>query len=285
MDFLNPSLNIQVGDIKSIPVVETLDFNLLKFIDNLVLDNINISKNDWDSFEISWDFKKHPLLNYKFKCSTIKQTYEGWTIFAKQQFNKLKENEEKLNSIFIDIYGIREELTPEVEDKHISIRNANEKREVKSLISYAVGCMFGRYSLDKEGLIYAGGNFEEKFKFDNEKCYVKVGKDWNSSSICVTIYNRIPILGNGTFNNIVDRFIDFVSIAFGMETLEYNLNYIANTLYKKSKQPSKETIRQYFENDFYIDHFQIYHKRPIYLLDEDKETGYKFLMYIHRNKI
>jgi len=284
MDFLNPSLNIQVGDIKSIPVVETLDFNLLKYIDNLVLENISISKNDWDSFEISWDYKKHPLLNYKFKGETIKQRYEGWTIFAKQQFNKLKVNEEKLNSIFIDIYGIREELTPEVEDRYISIRNANELREIKSLISYAVGCMFGRYSLDEEGLIYAGGSFEEKFKFDNEKCYIKIKETWMPSSISVVSINKIPIFENGILNDIVDRFVDFINIAFGEEKLEYNLNYIANTLYKKSKKTYKEIIKHYFENDFFINHLQMYHKRPIYLLDKDKETGCKYLIYIHRDK-
>lgn len=122
---------------------------------------IKISKNEWDSFETSWDFKKHPFVSYA--TNKVSTAFELWSKACDERFNQLKANEEELNRIFIDIYGLQDELTPEVEDKDVTVRKANLQRDIKSLISYAVGCMFGRYSLDKEGLVFAGGNFDDVY--------------------------------------------------------------------------------------------------------------------------
>lgn len=286
MRFLNPSLNIQVGDIKNIPIIEPTDTNIYGDIDNLVIENINISKNDWDSFETSWDFKKHPILRYKLKTKTIMEAYKNWANFAEYQFNRLKQNEEKLNSIFIGIYGIQEELTFEVEDEDITIKRANEERDIRSFISYGVGCMFGRYSLDEEGLIYAGGNFEDKFKFQNGAWRVNTRDGWKTSSINIVKDNMIPITKNKFYeDDIVSRFVEFVKISFGEEKLEENLNYIATVLYGETNEAVNEKIRRYFVNDFFLDHVKIYQKRPIYwILDCNRETDSKFLIYIHRHK-
>ncbi|QUH20994.1 BREX-1 system adenine-specific DNA-methyltransferase PglX [Alkaliphilus sp. B6464] len=286
MKFLNPSLNIQVGDIKNIPIIEPVDNNIYGDIDNLVIENINISKNDWDSFEISWDFKKHPILHYKLKAKTIKEAYKNWADFTEYQFNRLKQNEEKLNSIFINIYGIQEELTPEVEYENITIKRAKEERDIKSFISYGVGCMFGRYSLDEEGLIYAGGNFKYKFKFQDGAWRVNTKSGWKKSSINIVTDNMIPITENkSSKNDIVSRFIEFVKITFGEETLEENLNYVATVLYGETNETANEKLRRYFLKDFFLDHVKIYQKRPIYwMLDCKKEADSKFLIYMHRHK-
>lgn len=283
MDFLNPSLNIQVGDIKSIPVIETLSAKVLKQINNLVIENIEISKNDWDSYETSWDFTTHPILKYKGKEETIRVAYKKWRSFTDQQFNKLKENEEKLNRLFIDIYDLKNELTPEVSDKCITITKANEEREIKSFISYAIGCMFGRYSLNRDGLIYAGGSFKEKFNFTNNQWYVKFGQECEKSYVNIVHNNSIPVSDDLNLDdNIVNRFVEFIRIAFGSETLEENLNYVARILDKKSGEPSRQIIKSYLAKGFYANHLLIYKNKPIYRLVIDKK-GYEFLTYIHRH--
>ncbi|MEG1995674.1 MAG: SAM-dependent methyltransferase, partial [Bacilli bacterium] len=183
-------------------------------------------------------------------------------------FNKLKQNEEELNRIFIDIYGLQDELTPELEDKDITIRKADRTREIKSLISYAVGCMFGRYSLDEDGLIYAGG------EFDSSKY-----KTFNADTD-----NIIPITDEAYFNDdMVTRFKKFIEVVYGKETLYENLEYVAETLGKRGTETSEDTIRRYFVNDFYNDHVKTYKKRPIYwLFDSGKKNGFKCVIYMHR---
>jgi hypothetical protein len=231
---------------------------------------IDICKRDWDSFETSWDFKKHPFLIHKSDERTIEKVFKNWSNFTEKQFTQLKLNEEELNRIFIEIYGLQDELTPEVDDKDITISKADRERDIKSFISYAVGCMFGRYSLDEEGLVYAGGEFDpgryKTFKADED--------------------NVIPILDDVYFEegeDIVGRFVEFVKVTFGEETLEENLDYIAETLKKKTGETSRQTIRRYFLNDFYKDHVKTYKKRPIYwLFDSGKHNGFKALIYMHR---
>jgi len=143
--------------------------------------------------------------------------------------------------------------------------------------------MFGRYSLDKEGLIYAGGNFEEKFKFIDKECYIKIDKLWQKSSINITADNRLPICESESFDeHIVARFVDFIRVAFGIENLGNNLDYIATTLDEKSKESPRQILKRYFLKEFFIDHLQIYQKKPIYQFI-NPEVGSKFLIYIHRN--
>ena len=258
---INPSFNVLVGDIAKIPVVIAQDN--LKTINSIVIDLINISKSDWDSFETSWDFNHHPLLR---KVPTIAEAFEQWQTECDDRFNQLKANEEELNRIFIDIYGLQDELTPEVEDKDVTVRKADLGRDIRSFISYAVGCMFGRYSLDVDGLAYAGG------EWDASK-YVSFAADKD---------NIIPICDDEYFeDDIVGLFVKFVKTVYGADTLDENLKFIADALGGKG-QP-KDVIRNYFLSDFYSDHCKIYQKRPIYwLFDSGKKNGFKALIYMHR---
>ena len=256
---LNPTLNYQAGNIKSLPLlVKRVDE-----VDELVDRNIKASKTDWDSFETSWDFGKHPLIR---PVSTIADAFAQWETECNDRFAQLKDNEEELNRIFIDIYGLQDELTPEVEDKDVTVRKADLQRDIKSLISYAVGCMFGRYSLDVDGLAYAGG------EWDSSK-YITYPADKD---------NIIPICDDEYFDDdIVGRFVKFIEAVYGKDTLEENLKFIADALGGKG-QP-REVIRNYFLNDFYADHCKIYQKRPIYwLFDSGKKNGFKALIYMHR---
>ena len=261
LKLISPTINYQVRDIFSIPVAR--DVLTSDQIDNLVEQNIDMEKMDWDSFETSWDFQHHPLLR---KVSTIAEAFDQWQAECDDRFNQLKDNEEELNRIFIDIYGLQDELTPGVEDKDVTVRKADLGRDVRSFISYAVGCMFGRYSLDVDGLAYAGG------EWDNSK-YASFAADKD---------NIIPICDDEYFeDDIVGLFVEFVKTVYGADTLDENLKFISDALGGKG-QP-KDVIRNYFLSDFYSDHCKIYQKRPIYwLFDSGKKNGFKALIYMHR---
>lgn len=434
LDILNPTLNKQISDMSNLVIL--LDEEKIDRINNFVEQNIFISKSDWDSFETSWDFKKHPLVsvisdqlpvtgtdhyplttdNSTLTTDNSKTTdhyplttehyYKEWEKECNDRFNTLKHNEEELNRIFIDIYGLQDELTPEVEDKDVTVRKADLQREIKSLVSYAVGCMFGRYSLDREGLAYAGGDFSEQWAavsgqlFKREVVEYYVGKELSrvdsmaeiygfggdslqpcetaaeNGDVCIvgsvekgsgfdpfkyrrgtakklyqgirelsvnskrikcgsgnTAYdlcspeildaisngngnelvsrgwkdaelidwkaihsklttdhfspdkdNCIPITDDNYFgeDDIVKKFADFIKAVYGEETLEENLNFIAEALGNRGNT-SREVIRNYFLNDFYKDHLKTYQKRPIYwLFDSGKQNGFKALVYMHR---
>lgn len=275
----NPTLNFQVRDIKAIPTI--IDKAKFDGIEAIVTTNIALSRTDWDSFETSWDFKRYPLI-----CGerTVAAAFGKWEREAKERFEMLKANEEELNRIFIDIYGLQDELTPEVEDKDATVHRIYDNKEdvpesmkgsnyvltkqdvIKYFISYAVGCMFGRYSLDVDGLAYAGG-------------------EWDAGEYKTFIPDRdnvLPICDDEYFDDdIVGRFVDFVRVVYGEETLEENLKFIADAL--GGKGTPREIIRNYFLNDFYKDHCKIYQKRPIYwLFDSGKKNGFKALIYLHR---
>lgn len=215
----------------------------------------------------------------------ISDKYEQWKAECEQRFLKLKENEEELNRIFIDIYGLNDELTPDVADKDITVHRVYDSKddvpesmkgsnyvrtlhdEIVSLVSYAVGCMFGRYSLDVDGLAYAGG-------------------EWDSSKYKTFIPdadNCIPITDEEYFeDDIVGLFCAWLKKVYGEDTLEENLDFIANALGNKGKT-SREVIRNYFLTDFIKDHIKTYQKRPIYwLFDSGKQNGFKALVYMHR---
>ena len=257
---LNPTLNFQVKDICSLPLV----ISCLDVINSTVDKCIDISQVDWDSFETSWDFKTHPLLK---PVPLISESFAQWSDECEKRFTQLKSNEEELNRIFIDIYGLQDELTPEVEDKDVTVRRADLTRDIKSLVSYAVGCMFGRYSLDVEGLAYAGG-------------------EWDGSKYKTFIPdpdNCIPVTDEEYFrDDIVVRFVDFIRTVYGAYTLEENLTFIADALGTRGNT-SRERIRNYFLNDFIKDHIKMYQKRPIYwLFDSGKQNGFRALVYMHR---
>lgn len=273
---ISPTLDFHEGPVGKLPII--LDENVREKVEKLVKDNIDIAKEDWDSFETSWDFVTHPLIEYKSGCGydkdindwnyKIEDAYESWKTNCNEKFKMLKGNEVELNKIFIDVYGLNNELTPEIDDRDITIRKADLEREIKSLISYAVGCMFGRYSLNESGLAFAGGEFKkEKYKL------FRVDND-----------NIIPITYEAYFNDdIVERFKTFIKTVYGNNTFNENMDFIAEALGKKGTETSEETIRRYFVNDFFNDHVKIYQKKPIYwLLDSGKKNGFKALIYMHR---
>lgn len=286
LDILNPTLNKQISDMSNLVILNDEE----KTINSCVEQNIIISQSDWDSFETSWDFKIHPLLDYMVEDErevpvikgnehgtyldtavevylSVENAFNNWKRICDERFNTLKSNEEELNRIFIDIYGLQDELTPEVEDKDVTVRRADLTRDIKSLVSYAVGCMFGRYSLDVEGLAYAGG-------------------DWDGSKYKTFIPdpdNCIPVTDEEYFrDDIVVRFVDFIRTVYGAYTLEENLTFIADALGTRGNT-SRERIRNYFLNDFIKDHIKMYQKRPIYwLFDSGKQNGFRALVYMHR---
>ena len=273
------TISLESGEVEKSPL--KIDLTKIPEVNITVKNNIEISKYDWDSFETSWDFKVHPLVELRSAGASIwgdnapsakiSYAYKSWSMVCEERFNQLKANEEELNRIFIDIYGLQDELTPEVEDKDVTVRKADLVRDIRSFISYAVGCMFGRYSLDVEGLAYAGG------EWDNSK-YTAFIPDTD---------DIIPICDEEYFeDDIVSRFIEFVSVVYGSDTLEENLKFITDAL--GGKGTPREVLRNYFLNDFFKDHCNTYQvtgsgKRPIYwLFDSGKKNGFKALVYIHR---
>ena len=258
---------------------------------------IQISRADWDSFETSWDFKKHPLLR---NVSTISEAFTQWQAECEERFNQLKANEEELNRIFIDIYGLQDELTPEVEDKDVTVRKADLQRDIKSLLSYAVGCMFGRYSIYKDGLLFAGEPYSLQAFADklNDRpgtiSAEELQRAYRNEGVVVDEMffpdadNVIPITDEEYLDDdIVSRLCAWLKAVYGADTLEANLDYIAKALGNKGST-SREIIRNYFLNDFFKDHCQTYSvtgsgKRPIYwLFDSGKQNGFKALIYLHR---
>lgn len=196
----------------------------------------------------------------------ISEKYAAWQAECEARFLQLKKNEEELNRIFIDIYGLQDELTPEVEDKDVTVRRADLTREIKSLISYAIGCIFGRYSVDTKGLCYAGGDWD-----DSKYKTIIPDKD-----------NVLPICDDDYFeDDLTARVIDFVAKVYGEDTLEENLRFIADAL--GGKGTPREVLRNYLLTGFFVDHCKIYQKRPIYwLFSSGKKHGFKALVYMHR---
>ena len=262
LQILSPTLNYEVGHIASLPILPSIPDSVVPVVQS----NIAISREDWDAFETSWDFKRHPLIR---KVSTIEEAFLAWKNECTERFRQLKANEVELNRIFIEIYGLQDELTPDVEDKDVTVRKADLERDIKSFISYAVGCMFGRYSLDIDGLAFAGGEW-------NESKYKTFPADKDAI---------IPVCDKEYFDDdIVERFADFVKAVYGAENLEKNLKFISRALGGKEENPRK-VIREYFIKDFFADHCKIYQKRPIYwLFDSGKKNAFKALVYIHRYK-
>ena len=292
LEVLSPTLDYNIGGLNNLPFVDVPD-NAIETCKECIRD----SAYDWDSFETSWDFKKHPLLR---NVSTISEAFTQWQAECDDRFNQLKVNEEELNRIFIDIYGLQDELTPEVEDKDVTVRKADLQRDIKSLLSYAVGCMFGRYSTYKDGLLFAGEPYSLQAFADkmNDRPGTisadELERAYRNEGVVVDEMffpdedNVIPITDEEYLDDdIVSRLCDWLKAVYGADTLEANLDYIAKALGNKGST-SREIIRNYFLNDFFKDHCQTYSvtgsgKRPIYwLFDSGKQNGFKALVYLHR---
>ena len=318
-DLICQGLHYSTGQIPQIPYLQDIEDK--SYIAAAVDENIRLSKEDWDSFETSWDFTTHPLVNMSkglwdaTSTAAAMDYYYGylpeascpleicyllWQGQCKERFEKLKANEEELNRIFIDIYGLQDELTPEVEDKDVTVRKADLQRDIKSLLSYAVGCMFGRYSIYKDGLLFAGEPYSLQAFVDklNDRPGTvsadELERAYRNEGIVVDEMffpdadNVIPITDEEYLDDdIVARLCDWLKVVYGTDTREANLDYIAKALGNKGTT-SREVIRNYFVNDFFKDHCQTYSvtgsgKRPIYwLFDSGKQNGFKALVYLHR---
>ena len=264
LEELYPTINYEMGQVSSFPVL--IDESKREIVETLVEENIQISKQDWDAFETSWDFRKHPLIYGKL----ISGAFDSWNAECNLRFTKLKSNEEELNRIFIEMYEIQDECSFEVDDKDITIRKSDLERDIKSLVSYSIGCMFGRYSLDEDRLVYAGGDFDESkyqtFRADEDGIIL----------ISDTEYFE---------DDLLNRFVEFVKVVYGEETLEENLNFIADTecFKRKPTESARDCLRRYFLKGFMEDHLKVYQKRPIYwMFDSGKQNGFKALIYMHR---
>lgn len=262
--YLSPTLNFEVGQIATYPIIQSPQYR--GEVIRLVKKCREISKADWDSFETSWDFERHPLLPTSGE-NKLTDTYNAWEREASDRWNQLKANEERLNEIFIEVYGMQGELNATVEDKYVTVRKAKLEREAKSFLSYFVGVIFGRYSLDKSGLNYAGG-------------------EWNGAnqSPLVDTDNIVPIM-DGEFyaDDIIKKLRDFLVTVYGESTLHANMDWLANAIGRRATDNAEDTLRRYFVNDFFANHFREYGKRPIYwLLSSGKDNGFKALFYLHR---
>ncbi|MEG4532369.1 BREX-1 system adenine-specific DNA-methyltransferase PglX [Microcoleus sp. D2_18a_D3] len=260
---MNPTLNFQVKDIRDLPFTQGKNEH---YIDDLILRAQSVSHQEWDNFETSWDFQTHPLLRYNIK--KISEAFKNWQTDSENAFQKLKQLEEENNKYWIEAYGLQDELTPEVPDNQITIRRADQNRDIRYLISYAVGCMMGRYSLDKPGLIHAGQPFNPT----------------QHTIFSADIDAIIPITDQAYFDDdIVNRFVEFIRVAYSPETLTENLDFIADTLTRRSGETSRDRIRRYFLTEFISDHIQTYKKRPIYwLFTSGKNRAFNALVYLHR---
>ncbi|QOQ79904.1 BREX-1 system adenine-specific DNA-methyltransferase PglX [Aerococcus urinaeequi] len=286
---INPTINLQSGDFKKMPVIINNKQKIL--IVDIVKNSIELSRLDWNLFETSWNFDNSPLINYQEDSPLIEESYNNLVKVTIERFSQLKKNEEELNRIFIDIYGLQDELSPEVSDRDITITKIydeskdvpaeikgnqyvlTKKDVIQQFISYAVGCMFGRYSLDEEGLTYAGGEFDAS----------------RYETYSVVEDNIIPITSDVYLeDDLVNRFAKFVETVYGKETLEENLNFIAEALGQKKNESSRDTIHDYFLNDFFKDHAKMYSvtgsgRRPIYWkFTSGKENAFNCFIYMHR---
>ena len=261
---LSPTVDYNAGTVANVPILSRKN----ERVNYIVGDNIEKAKRAADAFETSWDFQRHPLVTPALDqhYMLLSDCWRDWERACAERFAQLKANEEELNRIFIDIYGLQDELTPDVDDKDVTVRKADLSRDIRSLISYAVGCMVGRYSLDKPGLAFAGGAWDASQ-------YVTYPADKDGI---------LPITDDEYFaDDIVTMFVNWLKTVYGADTLEENLRFISDAL--GGKGSPREVIRNYFLNDFYKDHLKVYQKRPIYwLFDSGKKNGFKALVYMHR---
>jgi len=278
VNLINPTMAFSSWTVWKLPIIFPKSQEIKDKIDTLTQENIDVSKEEWDSRETSWDFKKNELLRHK-NDDSLEIAYDTYCKYWEEKFFTQHKNEEELNRLFIEIYGLEDEMTPEVELEDITLLKTEKKiidwklvfqkdEIVKQFISYAVGCMMWRYSLDSEWLAFAGWEFDMRkyssFEADDD--------------------GIIPVLSDEYFDDdIVARFKEFVKVAFGEEKLNKNLDFIANALTKKTNETSLDRIRRYFSNEFYKDHVARYKKRPIYwMFTSGKDKTFNALVYLHR---
>lgn len=263
---LSPTLGFESGYVNKIPTI----YQPTDEIQELSKKCINLCRLDWDAYEYSWDFSGHPLLERNSNMGIlISDKFKKWEEKCQERFDELKQNEEKINAYFLNLYGLQNEMSAEVDEESISVRKANLEREICSLISYAVGCIMGRYSLKEDGLIFAGGNWDETRYSD---------------SFRPCEFGVLPITEDQFFEeDLCTRVIEFIKVVYGEDTLNENLKYIASALKPDSYDAPKKIIRDYLFNNFFDNHYQTYQHRPIYWqMDSGKAGGFRALLYMHR---
>jgi hypothetical protein len=264
LNVLNPTLTFNINNVAAIPVVIMSEAEITA----LVSECVELSKDDWDSFETSWNYSKNPFIGGNNVGKLLSDKYADWERECQDRFERIKKNEETINSIFIKTYGLQDELTPEVDEKDVTIRLADKERDIRSLISYLIGIVMGRYSLDVDGLAYAGG------EWDASK-YVTYQPDDDG---IVPIYTKL-----GMEDGLTTKIIRLIKLIYGEDTYRQNIDFIAEALGKNNNESSEETLNRYLNDGFYPDHLKIYQKRPIYwMFSSGKKAGFKCLIYMHR---
>ncbi len=267
---INPTISFNVKDVQDLPLREFSD-EQQKVISNRVGEAISLAQADWDSNETSWGFNTHPLISHGQNSNLLEKIWQEWGFFCLDAFHKMQELEKENNQLFIEAYGLQEELSPEVPEDQITLIRADREQDCQRLISYSIGCMMGRYSLNEPGLIYAhAGNVD----FDPNR------------------YNTFPADADGIVpitdelwfeDDAANRIREFLLAVWGAETLDENLAWLAESLGQKANETSEETIRRYLAGGFFKDHLQTYKKRPIYwLFSSGKQGAFQALVYLHR---
>ncbi|MFA1712297.1 BREX-1 system adenine-specific DNA-methyltransferase PglX [Peribacillus frigoritolerans] len=263
LEILNPTMAFQIGDIKRLPVIYGNQNTISKIVD----ENIELSKIDWDLFETSWNFKKHALL---VSSDYLEENHSRFLEFTQKNRSILKQNEELLNEMFIEVFGLENQLDYQIEEEDITLYIPNKLEDAKSLLSYFIGCLVGRYSLDNEGVVYAGGTWD----------------DSKYTSFKPNQYGIINFTDAAYFeNDIIKRLNEFLSVAFSSATVDENIQWIAESLGMKPNEHSETRLRRYFMEEFFVEHCKMYQKQPIYwLVDSGKQNGLRTLIYMHRYK-
>jgi hypothetical protein len=269
LEFLAPTVNYQPGDVGDILLPASL-VRHKSAITSDVAECVAIARTDWDNFESSWGFCDSPLLRPCLKGATLEASWDNWEAHCKSTIRHMQELETENNRLFIDAYALQDKLSPEVPEDQVTLARADARRDTAAFLSYVVGCMMGRYSLDKPGLILADAG-------DSLTEYIeKLGKPPDTIAFAPNEDGIIPVLDTEWFaGDIVARTRDFLRVTFGEATLESNVQFIEQSLGKE--------LRRYFLTDFYKDHLQTYKKRPIYwLFSSGKERAFQALVYLHR---
>ena len=263
--YLNPTLHFQVGNMVDLPLALSGEMERMQ---SLVSDNISSAQEDWDDFETSWSFSCHPLVKYASGISTISSAYSAWADHGDQRFRQMQANEDELNRMFINHYGLEDELTPDVPDGDITLRRADEMRDAKSFLSYFVGCLMGRYSLDDDGLAYAGGAWDQTRYQTFEP-----------------VVDGVVLFTDDRYfeSDVISRLAAFLTVLYGPDMLEENMQWLAERVDRRTEDDAVTRLRRYFMQEFFKDHCKVYSKRPIYwLFDSGPQKGFRALLYLHR---
>jgi len=267
LNIINPTLNFQPGNVADLPILLPKDKSTMLKLECLVRKCIDLSREEWNDLEIAWGFKLHPLIKYRKSSMDLEEAMKNCIDHTVQRFQNLHDLDEDINKIFIEIYGLQNDMTFEIGEQEVTIKRYSEEKQVRSFLSYAVGCILGRYSLKEEGVFYGGGDFDRGYtEFQTQQDGI------------------LPIYAESAYGqDIITELNKFLGLAFGKESLQKNVEYIADKLIRRKDESSEERIRRYFLSEFYRDHVKLYQKRPIYwCFSSGTHKSFQALVYFHR---